>query len=269
MNQVFGVHTPDQAREKIQAELIPNAVPSNLEEWCLSTIGPTLYHLFIEGYTQKQWNRHPTQLPADIVKRLPVRFCHDDNYYNARYQGIPVNGYTEIVEKMLQDSTVILNTDFLQDAKNWIDQYDYVIYTGPIDAYFEHRYGHLEYRSLRFENEIVDTPDYQGCAVINYTDVDPPYTRIIEHKHFYMNSHTAQTLITREYPQDWQPGSIEYYPVNDTKNQTLFEKYQQQAELLQGQVHFGGRLSEYRYYDMDQIIGSALSFCKKFLNSRK
>jgi UDP-galactopyranose mutase len=180
-----------------------------------------------------------------------------------------VNGYTEIVEKMLQDSTVILNTDFLQDAKNWIDQYDYVIYTGPIDAYFEHRYGHLEYRSLRFENEIVDTPDYQGCAVINYTNVDPPYTRIIEHKHFYMNSHTAQTLITREYPQDWQPGSIEYYPVNDTKNQTLFEKYQQQAELLQGQVHFGGRLSEYRYYDMDQIIGSALSFCKKFSNSRK
>ena len=266
INQVFGVNTPEQARKKIQDELIPNTNPANLEEWCLSTIGPTLYHLFIEGYTQKQWNRHPKQLPADIVKSLPVRFGHDDNYYNARYQGIPVNGYTEIVEKMLLGSRVILNTDFLQDPNTWSAQYDYVIYTGPIDAYFEHCYGHLEYRSLRFENEIVDTPDYQGCAVINYTDADTPYTRIIEHKHFYINSQTAQTLITREYPQNWQPGCIEYYPVNDTKNQTLFEKYQQQAELLQGQVHFGGRLSEYRYYDMDQVIGSALSFCKKFLN---
>jgi len=267
MAQVFGVTSPEQAREKIQHELIPNTQPANVEDWCLANIGPTLYHLFIEGYTQKQWNRHPRELSADTVKRLPVRFSHDDSYYNARYQGIPLNGYTQIVEKMLVKSKVILETDFLQDQQSWINNYDLTIYTGAIDAYFAYEHGHLEYRSLRFEHQVLDTNDFQGCAVINYTDPDVAYTRIVEHKHFAMNSKTSQTLITREYPQDWSPGSIEYYPVNDSKNQALFKKYQQQAEMLEGRVHFGGRLAEYRYYDMDQVIGSALSFCKKFLNN--
>lgn len=264
--QVFDVQTPDEAKKKINEELVKIESPSNVEDYCLSTIGPTLYHLFIEGYTQKQWNKHPKELPVDIIKRLPLRFTHDDNYYNSQYQGIPIGGYTSIIEKMLNNSKVILGVDFLKEKNNLVDKYDLVIYTGSIDAYFDYKFGELEYRSVRFETEVLDKQDYQGNAVINYTDINVPFTRIIEHKHFEMNLKSNKTLISREYPDNYVRGQIEYYPINDSKNNLLFDRYQKESIKLKDKVHFGGRLAEYKYYDMHQVIGSALSFCKKITN---
>jgi UDP-galactopyranose mutase len=229
-----------------------------MEEWCLSQVGRRLYELFVEDYSEKQWGRHPRDLPTDIIKRIPVRLAYDESYFGNQFQGIPVGGYTALVEKMLKDVQVRLGEDYDEDP---IDA-DLTIYTGPIDAYFSYQLGHLEYRSLRFEDQMVDVPDFQGNSVVNYTDKNVPFTRILEHKHFDLIQNNARTLITREYPDEWRPGKTEFYPVNDQKNNMLFKKYQELAQSDKS-VHFGGRLGEYRYADMDQIIASALKFCEK------
>jgi UDP-galactopyranose mutase len=264
--QVFGVTTPQSAKLILEKELIPNPNPANMEEYCLSAIGPTLYHLFIEGYTEKQWGRHPRDMPADVIKRLPVRMTFDDNYFTDQYQGIPIGGYTAIIEKMLASSTVELGIDFLQQRNKYLNQFDHIIYTGPIDTFFDYQFGPLEYRSLRFEKELLPINDFQGNAVVNYTQADIPWTRILEHKHFDLSLKANNTLITREYPAAWKPGDIEYYPVNDSKNNETYKKYRELADQLAPKIHFGGRLGEYRYYDMHQVIGSALVYCERFLN---
>ncbi|SAK48894.1 UDP-galactopyranose mutase [Caballeronia arationis] len=266
--QVYGVRTPDEARARLEQALVPNATPANMEEYCLSAIGKDLYQIFIEGYTQKQWGRHPRELPADVVKRLPVRFTFDDNYFNDRYQGIPVGGYTAIIEKMLAGADVRLNVDFNADREDWISQYDKVVYTGPIDAFFDYRHGTLEYRSLRFERELLPVSDFQGNAVMNYSRREVPWTRIIEHKHFDMKLNAPNTLITREYPDAWTVGKTEYYPLNNPSTDMLFRRYRDAAEELAPKIHFGGRLAEYRYYDMHQIVGSALSLCDRLGEGR-
>lgn len=266
--QVFGVRTPDEAREAVARERIPNDQPANMEEYCLSVLGPTLYRLFIEGYTRKQWGCSPRELPPDAVKRLPVRFNFDDNYFNDQYQGIPVGGYTAIIEKMLSKADVALSVDFLASREEWTSEYDLVIYTGPIDAFFDYKYGVLGYRSLRFEREVLPTADFQGNAVVNYSEYDVPWTRIIEHKHFDLNLNAPYTVITREYPSEWSKGQVEYYPINTSVSNALYAKYQMDADGLAPHVHFGGRLAEYRYYDMHQVIGAALKFCNDQLECR-
>lgn len=261
--QVFGVRTPDEAKACLAKDIIANDNPGNMEEYCHSVIGPTLYKLFIEGYTQKQWGKHPRELPADAVKRLPVRLTFDDNYFNDRYQGIPVGGYTAIIEKMLEGIRVETGIDFHLNREMWIREYDYVIYTGPIDAFFDYRHGVLEYRSLRFERLLIDSHDFQGNAVVNYTEASVPWTRILEHKHFDMNQKEPMTLVTREYPQAWVKGDIEYYPERNAQSEALFEQYREEADKISAKIHFGGRLGEYRYYDMHQVVASALAFCEK------
>ncbi|SDD24437.1 UDP-galactopyranose mutase [Paraburkholderia lycopersici] len=261
--QVFGVRTPDEARKRLAEDLVANPSPANMEEYCHAAIGPTLYKLFIEGYTQKQWGKHPREMPADAVKRLPVRLTFDDNYFNDRYQGIPVGGYTAIVEKMLDGVKVETGIDFHAERETWLAGYDRIIYTGPIDAFFDYRHGVLEYRSLRFEKVLLDTADFQGNAVVNYAEASVPWTRIIEHKHFDLNLKEPKTLITREYPQAWSKGDIEYYPARNPESEALFERYREESEKLAPRVHFGGRLGEYRYYDMHQVVAAALAFCEK------
>lgn len=263
--QVFGVTTPQAAKDVLEKELIPNLKPANMEEYCLAAIGPTLYRLFIEGYTEKQWGRHPREMPADVIKRLPVRMTFDDNYFVDQYQGIPIGGYAAIIEKMLSDSKVDLGVDFFLQKDRYLNQFDHIIYTGPIDTFFDSQYGPLEYRSLRFEKELLSMNDFQGNAVVNYTHRDIPWTRILEHKHFDLSLKANKTLITREYPAQWKPGDIEYYPVNDVKNNKVYKKYRELADKLAPKIHFGGRLGEYRYYDMHQVIGSALVYCERFL----
>ena len=264
LHQLFGVTSPAEAEAVLESQRVPCDAPSNMEEFCLATIGRTLYETFIEGYTTKQWGRHPRDLPADIVKRLPVRMTHDDNYFNDRFQGIPVGGYTAMIEKMIGDVPVELGVDFLAERERWEAGADLVIYTGPIDAYFGYSLGVLEYRSLRFEREVLPVRDFQGSAVINYSAADVPFTRILEHKHFDMNLAADHTVITREYPAQWEPGMTEYYPVNDDRNGALYKAYRAEADKLGGRVHFGGRLGEYVYYDMHQVIGSALAFVNRF-----
>lgn len=259
LHQVFGARTPAEARAAIARDRLEIADPANLEEHCLATIGPTLYRLFIEGYTTKQWQRSPRELPAEIVRRLPVRFSFDDNYFNDRYQGIPIGGYAALFDRLLAGVPVQCGVDFLADREHWLARYDQVIFTGAIDAYFDHCHGPLEYRSLRFERELLPTADFQGAAVVNYTEASVPYTRILEHKHFDHDARGDCTLITREYPADYQPGGIPCYPVLTPANRARFERYQALAESLEGRVHFGGRLGAYRYYDMHQVIGAALA----------
>lgn len=263
LHQVFGVMTPAQAEEVMAAERIPCAEPRNMEEFCLSQIGPTLYRMFVEGYTTKQWDRHPRDLPADIIKRLPVRMTFDDNYFNDRYQGIPIGGYTAMVEAMLDGVPVETGVDFLAGRERLSRDADLVIYTGPIDAWFDYAHGHLEYRTLRFERELLPVADFQGNAVINYNDRDVPYTRILEHKHFDLSLSGDHTLISREYPSEWRPGDEPFYPINDARNTAVHAAYRKAAQDLQGKVHFGGRLAEYRYYDMHQVIGAALAWLDK------
>ncbi len=260
------VTTPDQARKRIeeQAAEMAGRSPRNLEEQAISLVGRDIYEILIKGYTEKQWGRPCSELPADIIKRLPVRLTFDNNYFNDRYQGIPAGGYTAIVEKMLSHADLKLGTDFLGDRKALTDAADRVVYTGTIDEFYGSRLGNLEYRSLRFETELLDCGNFQGNAVVNYTDSTPAYTRIIEHKHFEFGTQ-PKTVITREYPAQWKPGDEPYYSVNDIRNSELYAKYRQLSEKEGGKVTFGGRLGLYKYMDMDDTVAAALELCRKIL----
>ena len=271
-NKMWGVVTPEEAAAKIEEqrrEIIGE--PKNLEEQAISLVGRDIYEKLIKGYTEKQWGRPCDQLPAFIIKRLPVRLTFDNNYFNALYQGIPVGGYTKMVERMLDGIEVKLNTDYLADKEYWDSQAEKVIYTGPIDAYFAYCLGNLEYRSVRFETELLDMPNFQGNAAVNYTDRETPWTRIIEHKWFEFGkdkegNDLAKTVISREYSSEWKPGDEPYYPVNDEKNGALYVKYKELADQ-EPKVIFGGRLGEYKYYDMDQVIAVALECVSRELSN--
>lgn len=262
-NKMWGVVTPQQAQEKISQQRAAQYVenPQNLEQQAINLVGPDIYEKLIRHYTEKQWGRPCDQLPAFIIKRLPVRFTFDNNYFNALYQGIPVGGYTAMVNRMLEGIEVKLETDYLADREKWNALADKVVYTGPIDAYFGYQLGALSYRSVRFETETLDMENYQGNAVVNYTDAQTPYTRIIEHKHFEFGTQ-PKTVISREYSAEWKPGDEPYYPVNDEANGKLYEQYRMLAEK-EDKVIFGGRLGEYRYYDMDKVIEAAFECWEK------
>ena len=257
-NKMWGVITPDEAREKIaqQREAAGIKEPRNLEEQAISLVGNDIYQKLVNGYTSKQWGRPCSELPAFIIKRLPVRFTYDNNYFNALYQGIPIGGYTAIVEKMLAGVEVVLNEDYLKNRQKWDDMAETVVYTGPIDAFFDYQFGALQYRSIRFETEVLDMENYQGNAVVNYTDAETPFTRIIEHKHFEFGTQ-PKTIISREYSAEWNPGDEPYYPINDERNNALYAQYSALAQE-KSKVIFGGRLGEYKYYDMDAVIEAAL-----------
>ena len=235
--------------------------PRNLEEQAISLVGTDIYEKLVKGYTEKQWGRPCRELPAFIIRRLPVRFTYDNNYFNARYQGIPVGGYTQMVQRMLAGAELRLGEDFLKNAGYWKGLAGRVIYTGAVDEYFGYRLGALSYRSLRFETEVLESPNFQGNAVINYTDRETPWTRVIEHKWFEPGSQ-PRTVVTREYSVEWKPGDEPYYPVNDEKNGALYEEYRKLA-AQEADVVFGGRLGEYKYYDMDAVIGAALLMCER------
>ena len=264
-NKMWGVVTPHEAKAKIaeQRAMAGITEPKNLEEQAISLVGTDIYEKLVKCYTEKQWGRPCNELPAFIIRRLPVRFTFDNNYFNALYQGIPIGGYTAMVEKILEGVEVRLGVDYLENKEELDALCDRVVYTGPIDAYFGYCYGPLGYRSVRFETELLDTDNYQGNAVVNYTDGETPYTRIIEHKHFEFGTH-SKTVISREYSQEWQIGIEPYYPINDEENSALYEKYRQLAEK-EDRVLFGGRLGEYRYYDMDAVIASALLYSERDL----
>lgn len=265
-NQMWGVTTPQQAQEFIarQRDEAGISEPKNLEEQAISLVGVDIYEKLVKGYTQKQWGRPCTELPAFIIKRLPVRFTFDNNYFNALFQGIPTEGYTKMVENMLNGIEVRLNTDYLQNKAYWDTQADQIIYTGSIDRYYDYCFGPLSYRSVRFETEVLDTDNFQGNAVVNYTDAETPYTRIIEHK-FFAFGNQSKTVISREYSSEWTPEKEPYYPVNDEQNNALYEKYRALAEKEQ-KVIFGGRLGEYRYYDMDAVLLRALQLADEQLH---
>ena len=262
-NKMWGVITPDEARAKIAEQRAESGIiePKNLEEQAISLVGRDIYEKLIKSYTEKQWGRPCSELPAFIIRRLPVRFTFDNNYFNALYQGIPIGGYTAMIEKMLAGAEIRLNVDYLENKAELDSLADMVVYTGPIDSYFNYCYGPLGYRSVRFETELLDTDNFQGCAVVNYTDPETPYTRIIEHKHFEFGTQ-PKTIISREYSQEWQPGIEPYYPINDDENSALYEKYKALSQKETG-VLFGGRLAEYRYYDMDAVIASALAVAER------
>ena len=264
-NKMWGVVTPQEAEAEIARQRAAAGItePQNLEEQAISLVGTDIYEKLVKGYTEKQWGRPCTQLPAFIIKRLPVRFTFDNNYFNARYQGIPEGGYTRMVTRMLEGIEVRLEADYLADKADWDAMADRVVYTGSIDAYFGFCYGALNYRSVRFETEVLDTPNYQGNAVVNYTDRETPYTRIIEHKHFEFGTQ-PKTVISREYSSEWHPGEEPYYPVNDEANTALYQKYKALADADEKTI-FGGRLGEYRYYDMDAVLLSALALVEKEL----
>ena len=265
-NKMWGVVTPEEAKSKIAEQRAAAGIsePENLEEQAISLVGTDIYERLVKGYTEKQWGRPCTELPSFIIRRLPVRFTFDNNYFNALYQGIPIGGYTAMVERMLEGIEVRLNVDYLEGREELNAIADKVVYTGPIDSYFDFCYGPLGYRSVRFETELLDTDNYQGNAVINYTDRETPYTRIIEHKHFEFGTQ-PKTVISREYSQEWQPGIEPYYPINDETNGALYARYKALADGESG-VIFGGRLAEYRYYDMDAVIASALDVAERELN---
>ena len=261
-NQMWGVTTPDEAKAIIAAQRGEiTGTPTNLEEQAISLVGRDIYEKLVRGYTEKQWGRSCTDLPPFIIKRLPVRYTFDNNYFNDPYQGIPKEGYTALVERLLEGVEVRLGVDYLACRHELNALADRVVYTGPIDAYYDYCYGALEYRSLRFEHDIPDTDNYQGVAVVNYNERQVPYTRIIEHKHFAFGK-GDKTVITREYPADWTPGAEPYYPVNDEKNQALYERYRLLSEG-EDKVLFGGRLGQYRYYDMDKVVAVALALTKE------
>ena len=264
--QMWGVKTPEEAKEKLESQIREAAVcePKNLEEQALSLVGKDIYEKLIRGYTEKQWGKRAKELPSFIIRRLPVRYTYDNNYFNDSYQGIPVGGYTRMVERMLDGVEIRLNTDYFQ-AREELDRLaDRVVFTGMIDAYYGECYGKLDYRSLRFETEVMDTSNYQGNAVVNYTVYEVPYTRIIEHKHFEFGTQ-PKTVITREYPAAWTGKEEPYYPINDERNNRLYEKYKALADQ-EDRVIFGGRLGMYRYYDMHQVIAEALESARKELS---
>ncbi len=274
-NKLWGVVTPDEAKKKIEEEKKETGIidPKNLEEQAISLIGKTIYEKLVKGYTEKQWGQKATDLPSFIIKRLPVRFIYDNNYFNDTYQGIPTDGYTSIIEKMLNGIETRLNCDFFENKKELYDIADKIIFTGPIDQYYDYRFGELEYRSLRFETELINQENYQGNAVVNYTEYDIPYTRIIEHKHFEYGTSLGKiaegeakenTIISREYPDKWVKGKEPYYPINNEENNNLYIKYNEIAQN-DNKVIFGGRLGQYKYYDMDKVILSALECVKKEL----
>lgn len=276
-NKMWGVITPQEAADKIEEQKKEAGItePKNLEEQAISLVGKDIYEKLIKGYTEKQWGRPCTELPSFIIKRLPVRLTFDNNYFNALYQGIPVGGYTKLVENMLGDTEVRLGVDYLENKAELDALADTVVYTGAIDAYFGYSLGNLEYRSVRFENELLDIPNFQGNAAVNYTDRETPWTRIIEHKWFEFGkdengNDLPKTVISREYSSEWKPGDEPYYPVNDEKNGALYKQYKELADeesknlKAQGKnIIFGGRLGEYKYYDMDQVIARALEVCKE------
>ena len=264
-NQMWGVVTPQEAETKIEEQKAAAGItePKNLEEQAISLVGTDIYEKLIKGYTEKQWGRPCTELPAFIIKRLPVRFTFDNNYFNALYQGIPMGGYTKMVENLLDGVEVRLGEDYLTKKAEYDGMAEKIIYTGAIDAYFDYALGALEYRSVRFENELLDMPNFQGNAAVNYTDRETPWTRIIEHKWFEFGDQ-PKTVISREYSSEWKLGDEPYYPVNDEKNGNLYEEYKKLA-AMETKVIFGGRLGEYKYYDMDAVIASSLDMCEKEL----
>ncbi len=265
-NKLWGVVTPQEAKEKIENQVKESNItePKNLEEQAISLVGKDIYEKLIKGYTEKQWGRRCTELPAFIIKRLPVRYTYDNNYFNDKYQGIPEGGYNVIFDKLLKGIDVELNVDFFDKKGELLQKADKIVFTGMIDQYFDYQYGVLEYRSLRFEHEILDEENHQGNAVVNYNEREVPYTRIIEHKHFEFGKQ-PKTVITREYPAEWKQGDEPYYPVNNEKNAEIFRKYQELAEKEEN-VIFGGRLADYRYYDMHHVFERALEVVKEELD---
>ena len=270
-NKMWGVTTPQQAKEIIETQKAAYGTdhPKNLEEQAISLVGKDIFEKLVKGYTEKQWGRDCKDLPAFIIRRLPVRYTFDNNYFNALYQGIPVGGYTKMVSNMLDGIEVRLNENYLDHKEEWDALADKVVYTGPIDAYFDYSLGNLEYRSVRFETEVLDTPNFQGNAAVNYTDRETPWTRIIEHKWFQFGkddegNDLPKTVISREYSSEWKPGDEPYYPVNDEKNGNLYNQYKELADQEE-KVIFGGRLGEYKYYDMDKTIEMALNTARKEL----
>lgn len=264
-SKIWGVITPEEAIAKIEEQRKEiTEEPKNLEEQAISLVGRDIYEKLIKGYTEKQWGRDCKELPSFIIKRLPVRLTYNNNYFNDRFQGIPIGGYTAMIEKMLEGSEVRLGVDYLEQKKDLDRLAEKIIYTGPIDAYFNYCLGELEYRSVRFETEVLDKENYQGNAVVNYTDRETPYTRIIEHKHFEFGTQ-SKTVISKEYSAEWKLGDEPYYPVNDEKNSKVYEQYKALADKEEN-IIFGGRLGEYKYYDMDKVIESALTMCEKELN---
>lgn len=261
-NSLWGVITPQQAREKINAQIAAAGIsePENLEEQALSLVGRDIYETLVKGYTEKQWGRRATELPAFIIRRLPVRFTYDNNYFNDSFQGIPKEGYTRMIERMLEGSCVRLDCDYFKNREELSTLAKTTVFTGMIDQFYDYRFGMLEYRSLRFETEVLNMENYQGNAVVNYTEYEVPYTRIIEHKHFTFGT-GGKTVITREYPAVWKPGDEPYYPMNDEKNNTLYEKYKALADQEKN-VLFGGRLGRYKYYDMHHVVAQALELAQ-------
>lgn len=264
-NKMWGVRTPAEAKAKIEEQKAEYAItePKNLEEQALTLVGKDVYEKLVKGYTEKQWGRSCTELPAFIIKRLPCRFIYDNNYFNDRYQGIPIGGYTKIIEKMLDGIEVRLNTDYFEFIKDNSEIAHKILFTGMIDQFYDYKFGHLQYRSVRFETEVLDLDNYQGNAVVNYTEREVPYTRIIEHKHFEFGTQ-PKTVISREYSSEWQPGVEPYYPVNNDDNNALYEKYRELADREEN-IIFGGRLGNYQYYDMDKVIEAVLDLVEKEL----
>ena len=262
-SKMWGISTPQEAKEIIakQRETVTGE-PKNLEEQAIRLVGVDLYQKLVKGYTEKQWGRDCKELPAFIIKRLPVRYTYDNNYFNDLYQGIPIGGYNVMIDKLFEGCDIETGVDYLEHKEHYDSLAEIVVYTGTLDSYYQYCFGQLEYRSLKFETEVLDMENYQGVAVVNYTDRETPYTRIIEHKHFEFGTQ-PKTVITREYPADWQEGMEPYYPVNDEQNQKLYEQYAKLA-VEEKNVVFGGRLAEYKYYDMDKVIESALKRAKEF-----
>ena len=267
-NKIWGVVTPEEAKKKIEEEKKEANItnPQNLEEQAISLVGKTIYEKLIKGYTQKQWGKECKELPSFIIKRLPVRFIYDNNYFNDTYQGVPIGGYTAMIEKMLKGIEIRLNTDFFDNREEFENTAKKIVFTGPIDKFYNYQFGELEYRSLRFETRVEEVENYQGNAVVNYTESQVPYTRIIEHKHFEFGASLGKevegetknkTIITKEYPDKWVQGKEPYYPINNNRNNDIYEKYRKLAEV-ESKVIFGGRLGEYKYYDMHRVIERAL-----------
>ena len=263
--QLWGVTTPEEALHKIEEQRLKVDKPANLEEQALSLVGTDIYEKLIKEYTEKQWGRPATELPAFIIKRLPVRFTFDNNYFNDKYQGIPVGGYNALIDKLLDGIEVQLNVDYFDHREEIEEKAEKIVFTGKIDQFFDFRFGQLEYRSLKFETETLDVPNYQGNAVVNYTDRETPFTRIIEHKHFEFGTQ-PKTVITREYPMEWKQGDEPFYPVNDEVNNARYRKYEEWASSFEKYI-FGGRLAEYKYYDMHQVIAAALKTARVHLEA--